>query len=74
MNKNLTTGIPELHPIPVNAPWYQNGIDYIGASPPANGGSRFILIVSDFFIKLVEASPTHDKMACAAANALFKVW
>ena len=63
--------LPELYPIPVKAPWY----DYIGPlSPPPKDGSRFILTVRDFFTKWVEAIPTHDKMACTIANALFKVW
>ena len=74
MNKKLSIGIPELHPNPVKAPWYQIRIDYIGPPPPPNDGSQFILIVSDFFTKWVEAIPTQDKMACTIANALFKVW
>ena len=75
MNKKLTSGTPELHPIPVKSPWFQIGIDYIGPlSPPANDGSRFILTVSDYFTKWVEAIPTQDKMASTVANALFKVW
>ena len=75
MNKKLTSGTPELHPIPVKSPWFQIGIDYIGPlSPPANDGSRFILTVSDYFTKWVEAVPTQDKMASTVANAFFKVW
>eukprot|EP00731_Ephydatia_muelleri_P014878 Em0008g598a len=32
MNRKLTTGVPQLHPISVKAPWYMIGIDFIG--PP----------------------------------------
>eukprot|EP00731_Ephydatia_muelleri_P000049 Em0001g49a len=30
MNRKLTTGVPQLHPISVKAPWYMIGIDFIG--------------------------------------------
>eukprot|EP00731_Ephydatia_muelleri_P001289 Em0001g1289a len=29
MNRKLNTGVPELHPIPVKAPWYMVGIDFV---------------------------------------------
>ncbi|KAL5506012.1 hypothetical protein EMCRGX_G007571 [Ephydatia muelleri] len=55
MNRKLTTGVPELHPIPVKAPWYMVGIDFIGPlSPVAKDGSRYILTISDYFTKWVE--------------------
>eukprot|EP00731_Ephydatia_muelleri_P033277 Em0027g25a len=54
MNRKLTTGVPELHPIPVKAPWYMVGIDFIGPlSPVAKDGSRYILTISDYFTKLL---------------------
>ncbi len=74
MNRKLTTGKPELHPIGVKSPWFQIGIDYIGPiSPPASDGSRFILTVSDYFSKWVEAIPTVDKEASTVAIQLYKV-
>ncbi|KAL5502451.1 hypothetical protein EMCRGX_G009227 [Ephydatia muelleri] len=55
MNRKLTTGVPELHPIPVKAPWYMVGIDFIGPlSSVAKDGSRYILTISDYFTKWVE--------------------
>eukprot|EP00731_Ephydatia_muelleri_P038909 Em0983g3a len=55
MNRKLTTGVPVLHPIPVKAPWYMVGIDFIGPlSPVAKDGSRYILTISDYFTKWVE--------------------
>ena len=49
MNRKLTTGVPELHPVPVKAPWYMVGIDFIGPlSPVAKDGSRYILANSDY--------------------------
>ena len=41
-NRKLTTRVPELHPIPVKAPWYMVGIDFIGPlSPVAKDGSCY---------------------------------
>ena len=74
MNRRLTTGKPELHPIPVKLPWSMIGIDFIGPiSPEASDGSKYILTISDYFTKWVEAIPTPDKTACSVALALFKV-
>ncbi|KAL5494269.1 hypothetical protein EMCRGX_G015566 [Ephydatia muelleri] len=73
MNRKLNTGVPELHPIPVKAPWYMVGIDFVGPlSPIAKDGSRYILTISDYFTKWVEAIPTVDKRASTVASSLFK--
>ena len=74
MNRTLTTGVPELHLIPVKAPWYMVGIDFIGPlSPVAKDGSRYILTISDYFTKWVEVVPTVNKMSSTMASSLFKV-
>ena len=74
MNRKLTTGKPELHLIPVKSPWYQIGIDFIGPlCPEADDGSHYILTISDYFTKWVEAIPTFDKSASSVATVLFKV-
>ena len=50
------------------------GIDFIGLlSPEADDGSRYILTLSDYFTKWVEAVPTADKTASGVAASLFKV-
>eukprot|EP00731_Ephydatia_muelleri_P017202 Em0010g300a len=75
MNRKLTTGVPELHPIPVKAPWYMVGIDFIGPlSPVAKDGSHYILTISDYFTKWVEVVPTVNKMASTVASSLFKIF
>lgn len=74
MNRKMTTGTPQLNPIPVKAPWYMLGIDYVGPiSPTAADGSRFILTITDYFTKWAEAIPTKDKSAASTATVLFKV-
>ena len=65
---------PELHPIPVVAPWHHIGIDFIGPiSPQSTKGNYYILTISDYFSKWVEALPTASKHAVVVAAALFKV-
>lgn len=40
------------------------GIDFVGPlTPEAEDGSRYILTISDYFTKWVEALPTADKHA-----------
>ena len=62
MSRILTTGVPELHPIPVKALWYMVGIDFIGPlSPVSKDGSCYILTISDYFTKWVEIIPTSGQ-------------
>ena len=64
MNQKMTTGAPELHPISMKQPRYMVGIDFVSPlSPQANDGSRYILTLSDYFTKWVEAFPTPDTSA-----------
>ena len=70
----MDTAAPELHPIPVVSPWYHIGIDFIGpVSPPSSNGSRYILTISDYFTKFVEAFALESKHAEGVAATLFKV-
>ena len=73
MNRKMTTGVPQLNPIPVKAPWHHVGIDFIGPLSPVSNGNKFILTISDYFTKWVEAIGTSDKSAATVAAHLFKV-
>ena len=71
MNHKLTTGVPELHPISVKAPWHMLGIDFIGLiSSEAEDGSKYILTVSDYFTKWVKAFPTINNTV-TVSTAIF---
>ena len=66
--------MPELHPIPVKSRWNIIGIDFIGPlGPEADDGSRYILTLSDYFTKWLEAVPTAGKTASGVAASPFKV-
>ena len=74
MNRKSLTSYPELHPIPVYSPWHHVGMDFIGPiSPISNSGNRFILTLSDYFSKWVEAVPLPTKEATGVAASLMKV-
>ena len=61
-------------PIPVKAPWHMIGIDFVGPiSPTADDGSRYVLTISGYFTKWVEAIPTADKCASTVVSALYQV-
>ena len=62
MNCKLTTGVRQLHPISVKAPWYMNGIDFIGpVSPEAEDGSNYIFIFVriEIFIILIDHKKSY---------------
>ncbi|XP_062510638.1 uncharacterized protein K02A2.6-like isoform X2 [Corticium candelabrum] len=74
-NREMTTSVPELHPIPVKLPWYHIGIDFVGPiTPVSTEGQRFILTISDYFSKWVEAVALPSKCASDVARALFKIF
>ena len=63
-----------MHPIPVHLPWNHVGMDFIGPiGPISNNGNRFILTLSDYFSKLVEAVLLPMKEATGVAASFIKV-
>ena len=74
MNSKLTTATPELHPVPVQSPWFHLGVDFIGPIfPVSSKGNCFILTLSDYFTKWVEAVPLPTKESNGIAQALIRV-
>eukprot|EP00731_Ephydatia_muelleri_P023038 Em0015g621a len=75
MNSKLTTATPELHPVPVQSPWFHLGVNFIGPiSPVSSKGNCFILTLSDYFIKWVEAVPLPTKESNGIAEALIRIF
>ena len=69
VNRKMVISTPQLHPIPVK------GIDFIGpVNPTSSQGNRYILTISDYFSKFVEAVPLPSKNADGVSNVLFKVY
>ena len=64
INKKIDTVRPELHPVPVKAPWYHLGMDFVGPiSPQSVSGNRYILTISDYFTKFTYAKAVPTKEA-----------
>ena len=53
---------PELHPVKVQSPWYHIGIDLIGPLTVSENGNHYILTLSDYCTKWVEAVPLERKL------------
>ena len=74
VNQKMVVKKAELHPVPVKSPWFHISIDFIGPiSPTSSQGNRFILTLSDYFTKFVQAVPLPDKCSSGVSRALFKV-
>lgn len=74
MGRKLAKQKPELHPVPVRAPWFHIGIDFIGPIKPTTAqGNNYILTLCDYFTKFVEAVALPNKSAAGVAKTLFKV-
>lgn len=72
-NSKLCILRPELHPVAVHSPWFHVAIDFVGPISPASTlGNRYILTLSDYFTKWVEAVPLPSKEATEVASTLFK--
>ena len=73
-NKKLDKERPELHPIPIKAPWYHVGMDFIGPiSPTSRSGNRYILTISDYFTRFGWAKALPSKEAVNVVQSLREV-
>ena len=74
VNSKLTTTTAELHPVPVQSPWFHVGIDFVGpVTPESVHENRYMLTLSDYFTKWVEAVPLPTKEAPGVAKSHLKV-
>jgi len=63
-----------LHPVKVVAKvWYLVGIDLIDAGKVSGKGKRYLLTMTDYFSKYVEAIPLPDKSALSVAKGFYKM-
>ena len=64
----------ELHPVPVKSPWHLVASDFVcPITPTSRQENRYILTLSDYFTRYVEATPLPNKCDPGVAGTLFKV-
>ena len=63
-----------MHAVPVRSTWVHVAIDFTGPiSPISSSGNRYVLTLTDYFSKWVEAVPKETKETFGVSNILFKV-
>ena len=69
----LKTAAIQLQSIPVSSKvWYLVGMDLIGPFKPTAMGYQFVLTMTDYFSKYVEAVPIKDKPALSVAKGIYR--
>ena len=73
-NKKLQKSSGTLHPIPVKPQfWQQVGMDLVGPLNETPRGNKYIVTLTDYFTKWVEAAPLPDKSAASVAQFIYSV-
>lgn len=73
--QQLKTAAMELHPVDViPQTWYLLGMDLIGPFKSSGAGNKYILTMTDYFSKYVEAVPLSDKSAVSVACGIYMVY
>ena len=62
----------ELHPIPVNSPFYQIGIDIVGPLPRTQRGKKYIVTAMDYMTKWPEARALTEATAQKVADFIYE--
>lgn len=71
----LTSSAVDLQPIPVEAQvWHLIRMDIIGPYRKSLEGNQYILTVTDYFSKYIEAIPICDKTAHSVAKGIYKIY
>ena len=71
----MKTAAIELQPIAVALKvWYLVGMDLIGPFKATAQGHQYVLTMTDYFTKFVEAVPIEDKSVISVARGIYKVY
>ena len=62
----------ELHPIPVDSPFYRIGIDFVGPLPRTSKGNKYIIVAIDYLTKWPEARAVRDATAKNVVKFLYE--
>jgi hypothetical protein len=62
----------ELHPIPVDSPFYRIGIDFVGPLPRTSRGNKYIIVAMDYLTKWPEAKAVKDNTAKSVVKFLYE--
>ena len=62
----------KLHPIPVHAPFYQVGIDFVGPLPITENGNKYIIVAMDYLTKWPEARAVPNATAVETVKFIYK--
>ena len=54
--------------------WYLVGMDLIGPFKPSALSYKFVLTMTDYFSKYVEATPIINKSANSVAKGIYKIY
>lgn len=54
--------------------WYLVGMDLIGPFNKTSDGCQYVLTITDYFSKYVEAIPIQDKSAVSVAKGIYKIY
>ncbi|CAG8759711.1 21129_t:CDS:2, partial [Rhizophagus irregularis] len=66
-----STKLP-LHPIPVESPFYQIGIDFVGPLPIITNENKYIITAMDYLTKWLEAQSVKEVTAEQAAHFIYE--
>jgi hypothetical protein len=62
----------DLHPITIQAPFYQIGIDFVGPLPITDKGNKHIIVAIDYFTKWPEAKAVPEATASQVVQFIYE--
>ena len=61
-----------LNPIPIQRPFYQIGIDFVGPLPRTKRGKKYIIVAMDYLTKWPEAQAVSEATADVTAQFIYE--